>query len=84
MGRSEGQRSRLPGCMKVDAAGNVYCSGLGGIHVFSEDAECIGVIHLPSQVANFAFGGPDLRDLFVTARQSLYRLRVSVPGIAAL
>lgn len=79
---TRGSEVGCPDGMKADAAGNVYCSGPGGIHVFSEDAECFGIIHLPSQVANFTFGGPDLRGLFVTARQSLYRLRVSVPGIA--
>jgi sugar lactone lactonase YvrE len=30
--------------------------------------------------ANLAFGGPDLRTLFFTARTSVYTLRAKVPG----
>jgi gluconolactonase len=34
-------------------------------------------------VANFTWGGYDLKDLFITASRSLYRVRVTTPGIAA-
>ncbi len=30
--------------MKLDSAGNVYCCGPGGIHVFDPDANLLGVI----------------------------------------
>jgi sugar lactone lactonase YvrE len=30
--------------------------------------------------ANLAFGGPDLRTLLLTARTSVYAMRVKVPG----
>ena len=37
-------------------------------------------IEFPEGPANCAFGGPDLRTLYVTARTSLYSLPVAVPG----
>ncbi len=68
--------------MKIDSAGNVYCCGPGGIHVFAPDAACLGVIRLPEPVANFCFGDDDLQSLYVTASTSLYRVRVATPGTA--
>lgn len=66
--------------LKTDSQGNVYCTGPGGIHVFSPEGICLGVIFVPEQTANFTWGGRDLRTLLVTASTSLYRARVKVPG----
>jgi gluconolactonase len=48
--------------------------------VFAPDGKRLGVIRTPEVPANCAFGGPDLRTLFLTARTSVYALRVKVPG----
>ena len=40
----------------------------------------LGIIRTPEVPANLAFGGPDLRTLFFTARTSVYTLRVRTPG----
>ncbi|MDE0044284.1 MAG: SMP-30/gluconolactonase/LRE family protein [bacterium] len=69
-----------PDGMKVDAMGNVWCGGPGGIHVFDADAILLGVILTPRFPANFCFGGDDMRDLFVTAETTFLRLRVGHPG----
>jgi gluconolactonase len=71
-----------PDGMKIDSAGNVYCCGPGGIHVFGPDARCLCVIRMPERTANFCFGDEDLRSLYVTASTSVYRLRVATPGTA--
>jgi gluconolactonase len=60
--------------MKIDAGGNLWCAGPGGIYVFDPDARLLGRIHMPEQTANFCFGGDDGRSLFITASSSLYRL----------
>lgn len=73
-----------PDGMKIDGAGNVYCCGPGGIHVFDPQAKCLGVIRVPEYAANFCWGDDDLRSLFVTASTSLYRIRVRVPGTPGL
>lgn len=75
-----GEGDGVPDGLKVDSAGNVYCTGPGGIHVFALDATPLGVIHVPEVTSNFTWGGDDLRSLFATASTSLYRTRVKVPG----
>ena len=75
-----GEGKGAPDGMKIDSAGNIYCCGPGGIHVFAPDAACLGVIGMPEGVANFCFGDDDLCSLYVTASTSLYRLRVATPG----
>jgi gluconolactonase len=75
-----GEGAGVPDGMKIDSAGNLYCTGPGGIHVFAPDGTCLGVIRTPEKAANFTFGDADLRSLFITASTSLYRIRVAVPG----
>jgi gluconolactonase len=70
----------VPDGMKVDVEGRVYCTGPGGTWVFAPDGTRLGIIRTPEVPANLAFGGPDLRTLFFTARTSVYTLRVKVPG----
>ncbi len=73
----------LPGVadgMKIDAEGNLYCSGPGGIHVFDPDARLLGRILLPEFAANFTWGDPDLCTLYLAGTTTLYRLRVKIPG----
>ncbi len=71
----------VPDGMKVDVEGRVYCTGPGGVWVFAPDGSHLGTIRLPEVPANLAFGGPDRRTLFFTARTSLYSMRVKTPGV---
>lgn len=77
---TSGEGEGAPDGMKIDSQENLYTTGPGGIHVFSADATCLGVILVPEGTANFAFGDDDLKSLFITASTSLYRTRVKVPG----
>src|SRR5262245_11750942 len=70
----------VPDGMQVDVQGRVYCTGPGGTWVFAPDGTRLGVIRTPEVPANLAFGGPDLRTLFFTARTSVYTLRVKTAG----
>lgn len=78
---SEGDEPGAPDGMKVDALGRVFCTGPGGIWVTEPDGNHAGIIRLPEQAVNFAFGDDDLRTLFVTARTSVYTMRVRTPGL---
>jgi gluconolactonase len=71
----------VPDGMKVDAEGNVYCTAAGGLWVLDAGGTVLGRIVTPEQPANCAWGSADWKTLFVTARTSLYRLRVAVPGV---
>lgn len=77
---SSDETDGVPDGMKVDVEGRVYCTGPGGTWVFAPDGSRLGIIRTPEVPANLAFGGPDLRTLFFTARTSVYTLRVKVPG----
>ena len=78
----KGEGRGAPDGMKIDSAGNLYCCGPGGIHVFAPDATALGVIKAPENAANFCWGDGDMRSLFITASTSVYRCRVKVPGRA--
>jgi gluconolactonase len=81
---TKGDGEGAPDGMKIDSRGNLYCCGPGGVHVFSPDGQSLGIIQTPETCANFAFGGADFHDLFLTASSSLYRTRVRVPGRSLL
>jgi gluconolactonase len=72
-----------PDGMKVDKKGNVYCTGPGGVWILSPEGKHLGTIVTPEVAANLAFGEGNGTSLFITARSSLYRIRLKVPGIMA-
>ena len=75
-----GEGEGRPDGMKFDSAGNLYCTGPGGVHVLDREARCLGVIRTPERVTNIAWGDGDLRSLYMTGITALYRVRVKVPG----
>ena len=77
---SDDDKNGVPDGMKVDVEGRVYCTGPGGTWVFAPDGQRLGIIETPEVPANICFGGSDLRTLFLTARTSVYTLRMNVPG----
>ena len=77
---TKGSERGAPDGMKIDAAGNVYTCGPGGVHVFAPDGTFLGRLRTPENVANLCFGDPDLRSLYITATTSVYRMRLKQPG----
>src|SRR5579863_1390903 len=73
----------LPDGMKVDLQGNVYGSGPGGVWVFSPDGKHLGTIKPPETPANCGWA-EDGKTLYITARTSVYRIRLAVAGEKAL
>jgi gluconolactonase len=61
--------------LEVDAGGNLYVCGPGGIWVLSADGDHLGTLRLPEAPHNLAWGD-DGRTLYVTAETSVYRLRL--------
>ena len=72
----------IPDGMKLDVEGRIYCTGPGGCWVFESDGSLTGIIRTRELGSNLAFGGSDYRDLYITARTSLYRIRTKTEGIA--
>jgi gluconolactonase len=71
----------VPDGMKVDRMGNIYATGPAGIMIFTPDAKLLGTIELPEIPANLNWGDADGRTLYITARTSLYRIRMNVAGV---
>jgi gluconolactonase len=70
-----------PDGMKVDAKGNVYCAGPGGLWIISPEGKHLGKLLFPESAANFAFGDPDAKTLYVAGTTALYRIRLKTPGL---
>jgi gluconolactonase len=70
-----------PDGMKVDQEGHLYVTGATGVWVFEPDGTLLGVIVTPERPANCAWGDADRQTLYITARTSLYRIRVKIPGL---
>jgi gluconolactonase len=71
----------LPDGMKVDTKGNLYCTGPGGIWIFSADGKHLGNINPPETPANLAWGDADGKTLYITARTGLYRIKLNIAGV---
>lgn len=74
------QGNGRPDGMKVDAEGNLYTTGPGGLWVLDPAGAVLGRIHLPEKAANCAWGDGDRCSLYITASTSVYRLRARVAG----
>ena len=70
-----------PDGMKIDERGNLYSTGAGGIWVISPQGKHLGTLVFPELPANLAFGDADGKALYVTARSSVYRIRLNVAGV---
>ena len=66
--------------MCVDTEGRIYTTSRGGIHVFDSKGKKLGIIETPEHPANVCFGGPEFDTLFITARKSLYSVKVKAKG----
>ena len=71
----------VPDGMKVDEKGNLYSTGAGGIWVMTPEGKHLGTLVFPEQPANLAFGDADGRTLYVTARSSVYKIKLKIPGV---
>ena len=80
---SHGVGAGVPDGVKVDVEGNVYCTGPGGIWAFTPNGQHVATQPFPTTPANMAFGGQDMRTLLVCARESVYTVRMRVPGLSS-
>jgi gluconolactonase len=65
--------------MKVDVKGNLYTTS-GKVKIYNADGKLLEQIEVPEGPANLCFGGEDYKTLFITARTSLYSVRMVNAG----
>lgn len=66
--------------MTIDNRGNVYLT-MGKVWVYSPEGLLIHEIEIPESPSNLCFGGKDRDILFITARTSVYTLKMNVAGV---
>ena len=82
--------------MSIDTQGNLYASaGMNqlrgtaetlatktGVYVISPDGKLLNFFPIPEDyITNNAFGGADMKTLYVTAGKTLYKLRTEIAGL---
>lgn len=73
---------RKGGCdgMKVDAQGNIWTTGPGGVLILDKNGKHLGSILTGQATANCAWGGEDRSTLYITADMFLLRVKTKVRG----
>jgi Gluconolactonase len=66
--------------MTIDNLGNVYLTNKV-VSVFNPEGKNIARIEVPEQPSNVCFGGKKRNILFITARTSVYILKMNVKGV---
>ncbi|HEY9638940.1 MAG TPA: SMP-30/gluconolactonase/LRE family protein [Coleofasciculaceae cyanobacterium] len=69
-----------PDGMKLDRAGRIYCTAAGGVWVLDAEGHHLGTIATPNAPSNCAWGDADGQTLYITAGDSVYKIRVNTPG----
>lgn len=72
-------RKGLPDGMKVDARGNLFATGPGGVLIFSPDGKHLGMLNTGEATANCAWGD-DGSTLYITADMFLCRVKTKTRG----
>lgn len=71
----------LPDGMAVDADGNLWATGPGGVWIFSPEGKVLGKLRTGQKTSNCTFG-EDGSTLFITADSYLCRIRTKTKGAA--
>jgi gluconolactonase len=66
--------------MTIDNQGNVYLTNKA-VSVFDKTGKKIAAIEVPETPSNVCFGGKNRNILFITARTSVYTLKMKVKGV---
>jgi gluconolactonase len=80
---SENLKRQLPGLpdgMAVDASGNVFATGPGGVYVFDPTGKLLGRISTGERTSNCTFGGKDGSILYLTADTYVCRIQTKTRG----
>ena len=73
---------RKGGCdgLKIDAQGNIWTTGPGGVLILDKNGKHLGSILTGQATANCAWGGEDRSTLYITADMFLLRVKTKTRG----
>lgn len=80
LSQMEGEDNSGGDGVTIDTKGNLYITSELGIQVFNTEGKLLGIIKFPEQPANVTFGGTEMKTLYVTARTSLYSVKMESKG----
>ena len=69
----------VPDGLRVDEKGNLYLAA-AKLEIYTPEGKPIGSVVLGHTPSNLAFGDDDFESIYITARNYLYRVRLSVKG----
>lgn len=84
-GEASGERVAISGVegvpdgIRTDEKGNIYVAAKA-VLIYTPEGKLIRRVPLIEKPSNLAFGDSDMQSLYVTARTSIYRLRLPVKG----
>jgi gluconolactonase len=70
----------VPDGMKLDAAGNLWCTGPGGLWVVAPDGEHLGTVKSEAVVGNISWGDDDFQTLYLCTSDTVHTVRTTVAG----
>jgi gluconolactonase len=77
-----GTEPGVPDGIKVDAEGNVYSGGSGGLYIIDSKGKKLGrIVHGQPATTNVAFGGDDWKTLYFTTASTLFSVNVKIAGV---
>ena len=69
----------VPDGIRTDEKGNIYVAAKG-IAIYNPEGKLTATLPVGETPANCAFGDGDFQTLYITARTSVYRVRLDVKG----
>jgi len=73
-------RSTSADGMTIDELGNIYVATYGGLQIFNNRGEFIGIVHFPIFPVSCCFGGEDMKTLYIVGYDKVYRIRTNMRG----
>jgi gluconolactonase len=69
--------------MTVDSEGHLYVATGQGIQICDQPGRVVAILNKPQggALSNVVFGGPDLRTLYITAEDKVFRRKLRRQGV---
>ncbi|KPM46761.1 SMP-30/gluconolactonase/LRE family protein [Jiulongibacter sediminis] len=75
----KGKSSSADG-MAIDTEGNIYVATYMGVQIFNNQGVFMGIINLPTFPVSLCFGEENMKTLFITSFDKIYKIRTKKAG----